>query len=280
MTRIQKDLMVAFLDTAIRDPDALGTVKGRISTLTLFAVCCKVWNHPDIVYDIVRQGIATDNDLDLDFPAKNNRSQVRNNRRRRVANGSTSNAEPNDEMTINAFNEIPNNLFDTPLRNQRNDGVLDFTWAEEKLSDYIPGLIENSFKMVLLFEIIAECMAIGDRLLVFSQSLLTLDLIERFLQSRDVPKTRTKWCKNQTYYRLDGSTSGHERERYINLFNNTDSAHLFLISTRAGSLGINLIGANRIVIFDASWNPCHDAQAACRIYRYGQVLPFLKAINS
>ncbi|CAL8278507.1 unnamed protein product [Boreogadus saida] len=152
------------------------------------------------------------------------------------------------------------------------------------MADYVPGLLENSAKMLLLFHLIEESVRKGDKMLVFSQSLSTLTVIEDFLAKRPVPPsskysgsegTNQNWVRNINYYRLDGSTTASERERLINQFNepSNTSAWVFLLSTRAGCLGVNLIGANRVVVFDASWNPCHDAQAVCRVYRYGQRKP-------
>ncbi|XP_026486277.2 uncharacterized protein LOC113393543 [Vanessa tameamea] len=148
-----------------------------------------------------------------------------------------------------------------------------YDWASELFKEYIPGIIENSAKMELFFYILNESIKLGDRLLLFSQSLFTLNLIEDFLERNFIPGTTRFWERNTSYYRLDGSTHALEREKLINEFNANPHVYLFLVSTRAGSLGINLVGANRVIVFDASWNPCHDTQAVCRVYRYGQKKP-------
>ena len=77
------------------------------------------------------------------------------------------------------------------------------------------------------------------------------------------------------YYRMDGSTNAETRKIWCKFFNRTTShrMRLFLISTKAGGLGINLVGANRVVIFDASWNPSHDVQSIFRVFRFGQTKP-------
>lgn len=159
-----------------------------------------------------------------------------------------------------------------------------------------PNDLQLSAKFILLFAILERCELIGDKILIFSQSLATLDLIETFLKEKmeeefnsddhhydEAVQRRRKrtegvshqWVLGVDYFRIDGKVSSQIRTNISRHFNNPANhrARLLLISTRAGGLGINLVGANRCVIFDASWNPANDMQAIYRIFRFGQVKP-------
>ncbi|KAB5571087.1 hypothetical protein PHYPO_G00220900 [Pangasianodon hypophthalmus] len=155
-------------------------------------------------------------------------------------------------------------------------------WYKEFVSEPDAEVLEHSGKMVLLFEILRMAEDVEDKVLVFSQSLISLDLIEDFLElacrakeeGKPSPyKGEGKWFRNIDYYRLDGSTNAMTRKKWAEEFNDTSNVRgrLFLISTRAGSLGINLVAANRVIIFDASWNPSYDIQSIFRVYRFGQL---------
>lgn len=76
-----------------------------------------------------------------------------------------------------------------------------YDWATELLKDYIPGIIENSAKMELFFYLLNESIKLGDRILLFSQSLFTLNLIEDFLEKNYIPGTNCLWERNTNYYR-------------------------------------------------------------------------------
>ncbi|XP_023260466.1 transcriptional regulator ATRX-like [Seriola lalandi dorsalis] len=151
-------------------------------------------------------------------------------------------------------------------------------WYKNLLSDVDAKILEHSGKMVLLFEILRMAEDLGDKVLVFSQSLISLNLIEDFLQASHNARSPSSskagsWIKNIDYYRLDGSTNATYRKKWADHFNSAANVRgrLFLISTRAGSLGINLVAANRVIIFDASWNPSYDIQSIYRVYRFGQL---------
>nr|CAH7748326.1 unnamed protein product [Callosobruchus chinensis] len=157
-------------------------------------------------------------------------------------------------------------------------------WQEYCDGDELDN-INNSGKLYLLFQILKECEEIGDKVLVFSQSLITLNVIEYFLEKVDeatqngdtekIGGLTGSWALGLDYFRLDGSSSCDNRATWCNVFNNPDNtrARLFLISTKAGGLGINLVAANRVIIFDVSWNPSHDIQSIYRVYRFGQTKP-------
>jgi hypothetical protein len=99
----------------------------------------------------------------------------------------------------------------------------------------------------------------NDKVLVFSVSTRLLDILERFM-------TRHGYV----FSRLDGTTNQKHRQTVVDDFNASRSTFAFLLSTRAGGVGLNIVSANRVVIFDPNWNPALDLQAQDRSYRIGQ----------
>lgn len=134
------------------------------------------------------------------------------------------------------------------------------------------GDIVNSNKIVVLLDILEAAAQEGSKMLLFTQSLVAMELIERVLDGQTGSNGKARWTLGRDYFRLKGATSQSVRQGWVTRFNDPRNARarLFIISTRAGGLGINLTAASRVVIFDASWNPSHDTQAIFRAYRFGQ----------
>merc|ERR1711871_1913021 len=121
-------------------------------------------------------------------------------------------------------------------------------------------LIRSSGKFELLDRMLPKLKAAGHRVLLFSQMTQVMTILERFFDYRKF-----------MYLRLDGGTSSEEREKRMYMFNDPDSPYfIFLLSTRAGGLGLNLATADTVIIFDSDWNPMMDAQAQDRAHRIGQ----------
>uniref|UniRef100_A0AC34F4H8 Uncharacterized protein n=1 Tax=Panagrolaimus sp. ES5 TaxID=591445 RepID=A0AC34F4H8_9BILA len=141
-------------------------------------------------------------------------------------------------------------------------------------------ILKLSNKLMLLIKIIKYSQVLGDKILVFSQSLIALNFIEKYLNNlsdrwKKLSKTSWGWEKGIDYFRIDGGVDSSSRHAFQNIFNDplNPQCRLMLISTKAGSLGTNMVGANRVVIFDACWNPTHDIQSLYRVYRLGQTKP-------
>lgn len=131
----------------------------------------------------------------------------------------------------------------------------------QSLSSYAlgPQHIIDSGKFMKLSQILTEMKAKGFRILLFSQFVMVLDIIEEYMN-----------IKEHRYLRLDGSTPVNERQDLIDEFSNDSSIFVFLLSTRAGGLGINLTAANVVILHDIDFNPYNDKQAEDRCHRIGQ----------
>ncbi|XP_076016195.1 chromodomain-helicase-DNA-binding protein 3 isoform X6 [Genypterus blacodes] len=122
------------------------------------------------------------------------------------------------------------------------------------------ALTKASGKLTLMQKMLRKLKEQGHRVLVFSQMTKMLDLLEDFLD-----------YEGYKYERIDGSVTGALRQEAIDRFNAPGACQFcFLLSTRAGGLGINLATADTVVIFDSDWNPHNDIQAFSRAHRIGQ----------
>ncbi|CAH1116490.1 unnamed protein product [Phaedon cochleariae] len=144
-------------------------------------------------------------------------------------------------------------------------------WWKDKLPVDSESNIDYGNKLVVMKSIIEECEEIGDKVLVFSQCLGELDLIEHFLKTFGTRKCAS-WQKKVDYYRMDGTVSPEDRSFICDKFNNPDNSRirLLLMSTKVGGLGLNLTAANRVIIMTVNWNPSYDTQSVFRVYRFGQ----------
>ncbi|CAJ1961919.1 unnamed protein product [Cylindrotheca closterium] len=169
--------------------------------------------------------------------------------------------------------EVPSEIETTPQR----------WWSSvaNKINNDEMRKIENGNKIVLLLHILTHAYQLNEKVVLFSQCLKTLDYISSVLAINDwgkqVPSLGDAfpgvsiggWELGKQFLRIDGTTSANDRGNRIDRFEE-DSIRLFLISSRAGGIGINLCSANRVVIFDSHFNPTIDLQALYRCYRYGQ----------
>lgn len=244
--------------------------RDKINVLEVFHLSLAVSNHPDIVHKTLFERDAEE-------------------KKRKEAEEASSGSETDEELkevlnqiaTLQEPPSVPGTISESDDDEVEITRVVSYdadhhrlTFAKPFLEGHIPGDIRHSGKMMILFEILQQCKLAGDRTIIFSQSLKTLDvIIDLIYQHNEVCASNSEKLPYR-FLRIDGAVSQSCRFSLIEEFNDPRSVvDIMLVSTKAGGEGINLIGANRVVLFDVCWNPCHDNQAMCRAYRFGQVKP-------
>lgn len=119
-----------------------------------------------------------------------------------------------------------------------------------------------SSKINILIPLLLEFRKINAKTVLISNYTQTLDMLQQIVQKLNIPFTR-----------LDGSTSNKLRDSIVTSFNKSPEISVFLLSSKSGGVGLNLVGASRLILFDNDWNPSVDLQAMARIHRDGQKKP-------
>jgi SNF2 family DNA or RNA helicase/flagellar motility protein MotE (MotC chaperone) len=297
LTDAQAKLYRQFLEQGV--PKRIAEVPGEgikqvVDVLGGFHVALSISNHPDVLMETYRR---------LEEEYRNGKPKKTPGRKRKRLAWSLLDDEDEDEFEF--FNEQPV-AFPAAVpaagRPKASDGtdesdleILDalfdkstgakpapkkapetpmhrLSFAKSFLEKYEAKRLEASGKMMILMQILTACQKINDRVIIFSQSIPTLNTIGELINKYN--KNQRSHANRLSYLRIDGSTPQQERFRQIGVFNDPDEdVDMIMISTKAGGEGINLCAGNRIIIFDVCWNPCNDSQSMCRSYRFGQTKP-------
>ncbi|KAL7077680.1 hypothetical protein ACQ4LE_002826 [Meloidogyne hapla] len=294
LTKVQIDLYKQFLE--LRNNPRNDNRQGDLGMRLLYdhIILYRVWTHPYLLLEQKRREERKKilRDVD-DFVVSDEETSL-------TGNSDSDDIEVLDNDGKTGPSNSQRNVSRHKLKRLKNDrhssiepeidlpSVKD--WTKDLISEEDRDNFALSNKLMLLVAIIKKCEQIGDKLLVFSQFLDSISLIERMLMHFDrgtgwfvdehqalmmAHDEKWGWYKDFDYSVIDGSVGSVVRDRIQTNFNDTLNPRnrLLLISTRAGSLGTNLIGANRVIIFDCCWNPSHDTQSLFRVYRFGQVKP-------
>ncbi|KAI5985016.1 RAD26-like SNF2 family DNA-dependent ATPase [Pisolithus albus] len=151
---------------------------------------------------------------------------------------------------------------DTPEQTARHREIAEYVFAGEPIPKYGTAIMQPQYcgKWAVLDMLLRDWRKDrSNKVLIFTKSVKLLEMLEFHLGKN-----------GYGFLKLDGSTKQSDRMPMIDEFHRNPDVFVFLISTLAGGTGLNLTGANKVVIFDPNWNPAHDLQAMDRAYRFGQ----------
>ncbi|XP_055917591.1 transcriptional regulator ATRX homolog [Eupeodes corollae] len=247
MTDVQNTLYEYVLDAISKREDSRG--KSLIPDYTCLR---KIWTHPKVLEDAWKNAMVTKNKKEF----------------KRLTSNHIGHSD----------DDQPDDIYDSQT------GVISVQrdWWRELVTESDLELILPSNKLKTMFEIIRMAEENGEKCLIFTAFVAVLNVVEYFFHKindkqrdffmYDAHKPTGHWINGQDYYRLDGKTNKTLRHEMVKRFNDPKNkrTRVFLISAKAGGQGINLIGANRVIILDTSWNPANDQQNIFRIFRLGQ----------
>ena len=231
----------------------LDKVKARGKAMSKLFECYqtlkKVWTHPwlleidamknerDSIEDFVTDRDTSEESWDPsseDSDFGNRTKKKKDHKKNKDGSEKDNKKQPEKNSDVEEIGETENSKIITDIADTiiPDMGGIDYNWFKGDISDKDEKMLEHSGKLLVTLEILDKASQKGDKVLLFSQSLLALDFLETTIN-------RVGWLKGRDYFRMDGSTKTMHREQYQKKFNDKSNkrCRLFLISTKAGGLG-------------------------------------------